>query len=92
MSPRQRGPEGWAARTARAIACSPASTTSRASTRLLAEWDWGLNGDLRPDGIVSGSARRVWWRCGHGHAWQISAYNRTGGPTEVAPTAATARC
>lgn len=27
---------------------------------LLAEWDWELNGDLRPDGIVSGSARRVW--------------------------------
>ena len=42
-------------------------------------WHPTKNGDLRPDGIVSGSARRVWWRCGHGHAWQISAYNRTGG-------------
>ena len=52
---------------------------------LLAEWDWGLNGDLRPDGIVSGSARRVWWRCGRGHAWQISAYNRTGGADRGCP-------
>lgn len=29
-------------------------------------WHPAKNSDLRPDGIVSGSARRVWWRCGHG--------------------------
>lgn len=52
---------------------------------LLAEWDWELNGDMRSDGIVSGSARRVWWRCGRGHAWQISAYNRTGGADRGCP-------
>ena len=52
---------------------------------LLAEWDWERNGDLRPDGIVSGSARRVWWRCGRGHAWRISAYNRTGGADPGCP-------
>jgi len=46
---------------------------------LVAEWDFERNGDLGPDGIVFGSARKVWWRCGYGHAWQISAYNRTGG-------------
>ena len=56
-----------------------------AHPELVAEWDWGLNGDLRPDGIVSGSARRVWWRCGHGHAWRISAYNRTGGADRGCP-------
>ena len=37
------------------------------------------------DGIVYGSARRVWWRCGRGHAWQISAYNRTGGADRGCP-------
>ena len=37
------------------------------------------------DCIVSGSARRVWWRCGRGHAWQISAYNRTGGTDRGCP-------
>ena len=52
---------------------------------LPAEWDWERNGDLGSDGIVSGSARRVWWRCGRGHAWQISAYNRTGGVDRGCP-------
>ena len=56
-----------------------------AHPELAAEWDFGRNGDLRPDGVVSGSARRVWWRCGHGHAWQISAYNRTGGADRGCP-------
>ena len=37
------------------------------------------------DCIVSGSARRVWRRCGRGHAWQISAYNRTGGADRGCP-------
>ena len=48
-------------------------------------WHPTKNGDLRPDGIVSGSARRVWWRCGPGHAWQISAYNRTGSADRGCP-------
>ena len=56
-----------------------------AHPELVAEWDFEHNGDLRPDGIVSGSARRVWWRCGHGHAWQISVYNRTGGADRGSP-------
>lgn len=45
----------------------------------------GKTNEVGPDGIVSGSARRVWWRCGHGHAWQISAYNRTGGADRGCP-------
>ena len=52
---------------------------------LVAEWDFERNGDLGPDGIVSGSARRVWWRCGRGHTWQISAYSRTGGADRGCP-------
>lgn len=48
-------------------------------------WHPAKNGELRPDGIVSGSARGVWWRCGRGHAWQISAYNRTGGADRGCP-------
>lgn len=53
--------------------------------RILHLWHPTKNGDLRPDGIVSGSARRVWWRCRHGHAWQISAYDRTGGADRGCP-------
>lgn len=52
---------------------------------LVAEWDFERNGDLGPDGIVPSSARRVWWRCGRGHAWRISAYNRTGGADRGCP-------
>ena len=86
MSPRQRAVEG--------LGCPYCSghrvlagfnDLASQHPELLAEWDWGLNGDLGPDGVVSGSARRVWWRCGHGHAWRISAYNRTGGADRGCP-------
>ena len=52
---------------------------------LLAEWDRELNGGLRPDEIVSGSAKKVWWRCSRGHSWQIPACNRTGGADRGCP-------
>lgn len=86
MSPRQRAAEG--------LGCPYCSghrvlagfnDLASQHPELLAEWDWERNGDLGPDGIVSGSARRVWWRCGRGHAWQISAYNRTGGADRGCP-------
>ena len=86
MSPRQRAAEG--------LGCPYCSghrvlagfnDLASQHPELLAEWDWERSGDLRPDGIVSGSARRVWWRCGRGHAWQISAYNRTGGADRGCP-------
>lgn len=52
---------------------------------LVAEWHSVRNGDLRPDSVVSGSAKRVWWQCVNGHEWQALAYNRafnrTGCPT-----------
>lgn len=69
MSPRQRAVEG--------LGCPYCSghrvlagfnDLASQHPEFLAEWDWERNGDLRPDGIVSGSARRVWWRCGRGHA------------------------
>ena len=46
---------------------------------LAAEWAYDLNGDLRPDQLVSGSNRSVWWRCEHGHVWQIRPLYRIGG-------------
>ena len=32
-------------------------------TELLDEWDEEKNGSLTPEGVTSGSSRRVWWRC-----------------------------
>jgi DNA-directed RNA polymerase subunit RPC12/RpoP len=46
---------------------------------LAAEWDYERNGDLRPDQVKSGSALKVWWRCGKGHVWQAVIYSRNYG-------------
>ena len=46
--------------------------------KLAKEWDAELNGPLRPTEVTSGSSRRVWWRCDHGHVWRAAIYSRTG--------------
>lgn len=35
-------------------------------------WDYGRNGDLKPDQVTWGSNRRVWWICEKGHHWIAS--------------------
>jgi hypothetical protein len=44
-----------------------------------AEWNFERNGDLRPDRVVAGSTRRVWWKCkrGEDHEWMMSPHDRT---------------
>ena len=44
---------------------------------LAAEWDAEKNGPLRPDQLVPGSSRRVWWRCKNGHSWQSTVRARS---------------
>ncbi len=44
--------------------------------RLAAQWDDERNATLRPDEVVSGSHKRVWWRCEKGHSWQAPIYSR----------------
>ena len=46
---------------------------------LAAEWHPTLNGALTPADLVAGSRRKVWWRCGAGHAWQAGVASRAGG-------------
>lgn len=43
------------------------------------EWNHEKNGDLTPDKVSVGSAKKVWWKCEKGHEWQSSVYNRTKG-------------
>jgi uncharacterized Zn-finger protein len=43
---------------------------------LMPEWDFEKNGDLRPEDIVAGSHKMVWWRCEKGHSWRTIAYHR----------------
>ncbi len=44
--------------------------------RLADEWDGEKNGALTPQQVSSGSRRKVWWRCGNGHAWLASVASR----------------
>jgi len=46
---------------------------------VLREWDYEKNGDLRPENFLSGSNKKVWWRCRLGHSWKTMIYDRTNG-------------
>lgn len=37
---------------------------------LASEWDYKKNGDLNPEHITCGSAKKVWWKCIHNHSWE----------------------
>jgi hypothetical protein len=40
------------------------------------EWNYKKNVTLRPEEVVSGSTKKVWWICGKGHEWKTSIANR----------------
>lgn len=46
---------------------------------IAAEWHPFKNGALRPDEVVFGSQRYVWWQCARGHAWRAKVVDRTRG-------------
>lgn len=46
---------------------------------LARQWHPEKNGSLTPADLVAGSHRKVWWRCGKGHAWQASVASRVRG-------------
>ncbi|MBL8718032.1 MAG: zinc-ribbon domain-containing protein [Myxococcales bacterium] len=50
---------------------------------LAKQWHSTRNGRLRPDQVVAGSTRRVWWRCARAkdHVWEASLHDRTAGGT-----------
>lgn len=48
---------------------------------LLEEWDYEKNGDLRPDNICYGTAKKVYWIAKCGHSWQASLNKRTSDKT-----------
>ena len=41
------------------------------------EWHPIKNGKLKPDNIVAGSNKRVWWQCKNGHEWKTNPAART---------------
>jgi len=43
------------------------------------QWHPNKNGDLTPAQVLSGSSRKVWWRCTQGHEWQATIHSRVCG-------------
>ncbi len=41
------------------------------------QWDYGRNGNLRPEDETPKSSKIFWWKCELGHSWQASINNRT---------------
>ena len=41
------------------------------------EWHPVKNGDLKPEDVVPGSNKRIWWLCVKGHEWQATISVRT---------------
>lgn len=46
---------------------------------LLKEWDYEANEGLSPSDLVSGSEKKVFWKCNKGHSYQAIPYNRLKG-------------
>jgi len=45
------------------------------------QWHPTRNGDLTPDQVTAGTAKKVWWRCEEGHEWEAPISDRTTGGT-----------
>ncbi len=41
------------------------------------EWDYEKNGELKPDMVVAGSNKKVWWLCSVGHSYYKQICSRT---------------
>ncbi len=47
--------------------------------RLIREWNYEKNGNLKPEHVTTNSGRKVWWRCEKGHEWQAIVNDRCRG-------------
>lgn len=47
--------------------------------KLAEEWNFEKNSELTPNDVVSGSQKKVWWKCEYGHEWKTAIINRTNG-------------
>jgi len=55
--------------------------TSLAARRpdLCLEWHPTRNGDVRPENLLPGTHRALWWKCTSGHEWKAAVYSRVAG-------------
>jgi len=43
------------------------------------EWNYEKNNVLKPDMVIAGSNKKVWWKCEKGHEWQTQIVSRAKG-------------
>lgn len=43
-----------------------------------AQWHPTLNGNLKPEMVMAGSRKPIWWICQQGHVWRTRVDTRTG--------------
>jgi len=60
---------------------SETNSLAKLYPELTAEWHPHKNGELTPDDVTGGSAKKVWWKCPKGadHEWKATPGSRTGG-------------
>ena len=46
-------------------------------TKLATEWHPTKNGKLKPQNVIAGSNKKVWWNCQNGHGYQSSVGSRS---------------
>ena len=47
--------------------------------RIAKEWNYEKNGKLKPENIIAGSQKAVWWKCERGHEWKTMISERNKG-------------
>ena len=50
-----------------------------ANPELAKEWNYGKNGNLKPEDFTVNSNKKVWWKCCKRHEWQAPILNRNKG-------------
>jgi Probable Zinc-ribbon domain len=65
----------------RGLKVSTTNSLARRFPAVAGQWHPTRNGGLRPQDVVAGSHRRVWWKClkGSDHEWQAAVVQRTSG-------------
>ncbi len=46
---------------------------------LAKEWNYKMNDDTTPMGVMPNSHKKVWWKCSKGHEWQATVVSRNKG-------------
>ncbi|MCP5105598.1 MAG: zinc-ribbon domain-containing protein, partial [bacterium] len=58
---------------------SPENNLAVVDPELAKQWHPHKNGEKKPRMFTPGSKQKVWWKCEHGHEWQIGILNRRHG-------------